>query len=71
MSANKGFCKTKEPVVLSFRTFNGGNCYLHYGYNAKFEFEIKGSVAYLYKPNTDIEIPVADFERMFTIIVTN
>ena len=41
MSANKGFCKTKEPVVLSFRTFNGGNCYLHYGYNAKFEFEIK------------------------------
>ena len=62
-------CVMKSPAVLFFPTITGEECCLHFGYNAKFEYEEKpnGKVR-LSRKNMEFTIPRIDFEKLFKIV---
>ncbi len=61
-------CILKSPTVLRFSTLTGESCYLHFGYNTKFEYrhELNGKVT-LFRKNMEFTIPKYDFEKLFKI----
>ena len=66
---SKGKCATKDTCVLIFRTFEVANCYLNFGVNTKFDYNIiDDSKVQLERKNMDFTIPLESFDKLFKII---
>lgn len=62
-------CILREPTVLYFPTLTGESCYLHFGYNTKFEYEEKpNEKVELFRKNMEFTITKQDFEKLFKIV---